>query len=206
MTRRFTDRSADTRAAILAAARRLFASEGYDKTTIRAVASAAGIDASMVMRYYGNKANLFRASAEINLGIERRFDEPGTGSAEQSRAAAPTPQSLAAQYARVFVEHWEKGEAEVERLVLRTAMTHPEAIAQVQRIFEEQVVPPLLAGLGDDPDARLRAALIMVNNLGMVLCRYLFELDPISGVDGDTVLRAMRAVNETVLTLPLSAD
>ena len=52
-------RSAGTRRAILDAARSAFAAHGYDQTTIRGVAAAAGVDASMVMRYFGSKAWLF---------------------------------------------------------------------------------------------------------------------------------------------------
>jgi AcrR family transcriptional regulator len=52
-------RSAATRANILRAAQARFASDGYHKATIRAIAAAADIDPSMVMRYYGNKAALF---------------------------------------------------------------------------------------------------------------------------------------------------
>ena len=60
-------RSAGTRRAILDAARSAFATHGYDQTTIRAVAGAAGVDASMVMRYFGSKAGLFTAAATADL-------------------------------------------------------------------------------------------------------------------------------------------
>jgi len=56
-------RSAGTRRAILGAARTTFAARGYEQTTIRAVAARAGVDASMVMRYFGSKAGLFTAAA-----------------------------------------------------------------------------------------------------------------------------------------------
>ena len=45
-------RSDRTKAAILQAARERLAAHGYDRTTIRAVAADAGIDPSMVMRYF----------------------------------------------------------------------------------------------------------------------------------------------------------
>ncbi|MDG4862133.1 helix-turn-helix domain containing protein, partial [Streptomyces sp. T-3] len=60
-------RSDATRAAILAAARERFAADGYERATIRAIARDAGIDPSMVMRYYGNKEGLFSAAAEFDL-------------------------------------------------------------------------------------------------------------------------------------------
>ncbi|EIU25811.1 transcriptional regulator, TetR-family [Mycobacteroides abscessus 5S-0817] len=60
-------RSDATRAAILEAAQEHFASVGYEKATIRAIAGTAGIDPSLVMRYYGNKGKLFAAAANFDL-------------------------------------------------------------------------------------------------------------------------------------------
>src|SRR5437667_9835830 len=49
-----------TEARILDAATQVFFSAGYDRTTIRAVASAAGVDAGLVMHYFGSKQQLYR--------------------------------------------------------------------------------------------------------------------------------------------------
>src|ERR1700761_6276465 len=48
-----------TQARILAAATELFVATGYERTTIRAVAQAAGVDAGLVMHYFGSKQELF---------------------------------------------------------------------------------------------------------------------------------------------------
>ena len=60
-------RSEGTRRTILEAARATFATRGYEQTTIRAVAAQAGIDPSMVMRYFGSKAGLFTAASTMDL-------------------------------------------------------------------------------------------------------------------------------------------
>src|SRR5256885_13638653 len=49
-----------TEARILGAATQVFFSAGYDRTTIRAVASGAGVDAGLVMHYFGSKQELYR--------------------------------------------------------------------------------------------------------------------------------------------------
>src|SRR5947207_2739910 len=49
-----------TEARILDAAARIFVTDGYERTTIRAVASAAGVDAGLVMHYFGSKQELYR--------------------------------------------------------------------------------------------------------------------------------------------------
>ncbi len=189
--RRFTGRSARTRAAILAAARARFAADGYEKATIRAIAADAGIDASMVIRYYGSKAELFEASAAIDLELR---DAVG---------AAAGPERVAEDYARAFMTRWEGGANEVEQLLIRTALTHKEAVGQVQRIFDEQIKPPVMAALGGDPDAELRAALVMTQTLGLAVCRYLLGLDPIATADPAALERAVRDVVRLHLTRPM---
>jgi AcrR family transcriptional regulator len=192
--RRFTDRSARTRAAILAAARSRFATDGYEKATIRAIAADAGIDASMVIRYYGSKAELFEASAAIDLALR------------ETVTTHEGPERVAEEYGRAFMARWESGTNEVEQLLIRTALTHPEAVGQVQRIFDEQIKPPILAALPDDPAAELRAALVMTQTLGLAICRYLLGIEPIASADPATLERAVRDAVRTHLTRSMHDD
>src|SRR4029077_4806527 len=59
-----------TEARILDAATQVFFSAGYDRTTIRAVASAAGADRGLVMPYFGSKQQLYRRGSEATPGPE----------------------------------------------------------------------------------------------------------------------------------------
>ena len=189
--RRFTDRSAPARAAILAAARSRFAADGYEKATIRAIAAEAGIDASMVIRYYGSKAELFEASAAIDLTLR------------ETVTTHEGPERLAEEYGHAFMSRWESGTNEVEQLLIRTALTHPDAVGQVQRIFDEQIKPPILAALAGDPDAELRAALVLTQTLGLAICRYLLGLDPIAAAEPAMLERAVRDAIRLHLTRPM---
>src|SRR3954468_16955229 len=69
-------RAADTKAAILAAARTRFAAEGYRSASIRAVARDVGVDAALVVRYFGSKPGLFAAANDIDLGIPDLSESP----------------------------------------------------------------------------------------------------------------------------------
>lgn len=60
-------RSFATRERILRHARQIFSECGFERTTIRAVALAAKIHPSMVMRYYGSKEELFATAASIDF-------------------------------------------------------------------------------------------------------------------------------------------
>ncbi|MFF7333964.1 TetR family transcriptional regulator [Streptomyces sp. NPDC008150] len=56
-------RDADaTRAALLRAARDLFGLHGYEAVTLRDIGERAGADASLIARYFGNKAALYRSA------------------------------------------------------------------------------------------------------------------------------------------------
>lgn len=52
---------ADVRAALMAAARKLFLQHGFAKVTARQIAAAAGTTAAMIHYYFENKDGLFRA-------------------------------------------------------------------------------------------------------------------------------------------------
>ena len=76
--------TSDTRERILTNARELFARNGIDKTSIRAVAAAAGVDSALVHHYFGTKRQLFAAAIHIPidpmavLGPIRRTPVTGT--------------------------------------------------------------------------------------------------------------------------------
>lgn len=163
----FTERSAPTRTAILDAARRRFAEDGYDRATIRAIAADAEIDPSMVIRYFGSKAELYAAASAIDLAVP---DLAGAG-------------DPAAAYVESFLARWEAGENTAEAVLLRTAPTHPDAAARVQAIFDKEIVPALQKVLPDDPGARERAALLLSQTLGIAYSRYLLGIEPLASMD-----------------------
>lgn len=66
-----TQNSGDKRATITEEATRQFSELGYDKTTIRSVASAAGVDPKLVMHYFGNKQKLFVATMGVPHTVAR---------------------------------------------------------------------------------------------------------------------------------------
>src|ERR1700683_3510301 len=82
-----------TEARILDAAARVFATAGYERATIRGVASAAGVDAGLVMHYFGSKQELFRrviaAPAPEVSGAPGQAAEQTRGSLADRLASEP---------------------------------------------------------------------------------------------------------------------
>ena len=60
-----------TREAILAAASRAFAEQGYPRTTLRGIARDAGVDTRLVTHYFGSKQDLFVAVVELPFDPEQ---------------------------------------------------------------------------------------------------------------------------------------
>jgi len=61
-------RRAATQARILDAARQEFGDRGFEATTVRGVASRAGVDPSLVLQHYGSKSALFTAAIRLPPG------------------------------------------------------------------------------------------------------------------------------------------
>lgn len=189
----FTERSEKTRAAILTAARHLLASRGYEATTIRAVAKEAGIDPSMVMRYYGSKDGLFAAAVDVNLHLPLASELP--------------VDRIGEMLARHLISRWE-GELSDEfiSLLLRSAGTNKGAAEQFRRIFEGQVLKFVRELTGDGPDARRRAAMVSSQVLGLSYCRYILELPAVVEIDAETLARTLAPVLQHYLTGDLEAS
>src|ERR1700749_2231585 len=77
-----------TEARILEAATQIFFDAGYDRATIRAVAAAAGVDAGLVMHYFGSKQELYRAVIETAPVPE--VSGTGAEGADEILAALPS--------------------------------------------------------------------------------------------------------------------
>jgi AcrR family transcriptional regulator len=69
----------EARERLLAAASALFAERGYERTTTRDLAESAGVDATLIARYFGSKAGLYLAAlrAEVGEGPPPDLLEPG---------------------------------------------------------------------------------------------------------------------------------
>jgi len=100
----------DTRAEIIGAARDLFGQQGYDRVSLRAVASAAGVDPSLIHHYFpGGKPILFAES--MHLG-----SDPHEVLQEVDRAVTPAgngpPPTLGQAIVMGFLGMWDRADAE----------------------------------------------------------------------------------------------
>ncbi|GAA4616933.1 TetR family transcriptional regulator [Actinoallomurus liliacearum] len=184
----FTARSEETRAAILAAARRRFAADGYERATVRAIAADADIDPSMVIRYYGSKEGLFAAAVDVDLRLP-------------DLAALP-PDRVGEVFVRHFLALWEgPGPGEVLTVLLRSAVTNESAAERMRMIFATQVATALGPSVEDGPT---RAALVAGQVLGVALCRYILRLPPMVALDAETLVAYLAPTVQRYIGAPLA--
>jgi AcrR family transcriptional regulator len=173
-----------TEARILEAATQAFFSAGYDRTTIRAVASAAGVDAGLVMHYFGSKQELYRRVIEV-APVPEISGAPGQAA----------EQILAGLAGRL------ESEPVASLALLRSMLTNPEAAdaasAGIAR-YEAQIARAIPAA-----DAGLRAAVISAITLGIAFSRHLIKSDELATADPAQIIRLLRPC---MLSLTASPD
>ncbi|MGK8559106.1 TetR family transcriptional regulator [Nocardia gipuzkoensis] len=157
----------------MTAAARLFAENGYDRTTIRAVAAAADTDPSLVMRYFESKENLF---AQVAVFAD---DQPISGTPEQ--AAERLLDALAIKLADEPVD---------TPAALRSMLTHPDAADEVRSAMtaRQREAADHLA----DDDADLRAGLLGALTIGVVIGRHLLRLDGLRDAPPRRIIALLR--------------
>src|SRR5947209_7738622 len=105
----------DTRKAILAAAREAFAEKGYDRASIRAIATSAGVDPALVHHYFGTKDELFLATVEVPMDATKMVSEIVAGDID----------GLPERLIRTFLAVWDSPVSGPAALALaRSALQH----------------------------------------------------------------------------------
>lgn len=180
-------RSDATRTAILAAARERFASDGYERATIRAIAKDARIDPSMVMRYYGSKEGLFDAVLDVDLRLPdpQRLQNHDVGEALMGH----------------FLSLWGENN-EALTAMLRVGVTNPAGAERLQEIFRDQVLPVARHVCPDPEQAPARAGLVASQVLGMALARYVLKFPPAVALAPEEVVAWLAPTVRRYLTAP----
>ncbi|HEX3781510.1 MAG TPA: TetR family transcriptional regulator [Pseudonocardiaceae bacterium] len=180
-------RRRDTEARILGAARSLFAAQGFQRTTIRAVAAAAAVDPALVMQYFGSKQDLFTAASRVEVD-DPELDDP------------------AALVELVLTRIGMKIGAlpETSLAMIRSMLTHPEATEHARTALGGQIDQLRAAIPG--PDAELRAGLVIAAMLGVIVSHQLLDLDALHGATGENIAELLRPAFRVLTGLPESTS
>lgn len=169
--------SQGSKARILAAAKKLFLEKGFEAATVRAIAAAAGIHPSLVIRYFHSKEELFLAAIQWDLHLPKL-----------KKIAKPDRGQVLIHH---FLQEWEdEGNPNVGLpTMLRVALSHPEGATFLMQVLQTQLIPALKDG-GDAKTGR-RAALIATQTLGLALTRYVLKLSPVVQLSAKEIEQAI---------------
>lgn len=183
----------DTRGAILAAARSLFASRGFTRTSIRAIARRARVDPSLVLHYFESKDALFLASVELPFEPEAVL--PGLLAGDR--------RTVGERVARFVVATLEDEPARERALaIVRAAASEPAAAALLRGLVERRVRDPLARALGAD-EPELRASLLGSQVVGLIVARYVVRVEPLASLAPERLAAILAPALQRHLAGPL---
>ena len=185
--------SADTRDRILTAAREEFSERGYEKTSVRGIAKAAGVDSALVHHYFGTKEQIFEAAVEIAAA-------PAL-SAPDAVAEGPL-EDVGERLTRYIFGVWENPVTRTPLLaIVRSAVNNETAAAVFRRLVATQLLRRIAAQL-DLPDAELRAELAAAQLVGTAMLRYVIKVEPLASADVEQIIARVAPVVQGHLTGP----
>ena len=184
--------SPDTRAAILEAARALFASGGLSGTSVRAVAAKAGVDPALVHHYFGSKDDLFVAALQLPFDF-REVVVP---------VLAEGPDGAAERLLPVCLSIWDDPDLQTPLLALARSLTDPSSKELMRDGFLKVVIGPIGVALGiDEPERRM--PLVASQMMGLIFMRYLLQVEPIASMPAAELVATYAPTIQRYLTGPL---
>jgi AcrR family transcriptional regulator len=180
-----------SRDAVLTAAKKRFALEGYEKTTLRAIAQDAHVDPSMVLYLFGSKEELFRESLrlivdpEVLVAALTGDDDPDIGT----------------RLVRTYLRIWETPDTAASmRAMLQSATSNTDAHEAFRGFMQNYVLTAVSGVLGGGEQARLRAMLAASQLVGTAMLRYIIEVPPLATLSADEVVKVIAPTVTRYLT------
>ncbi|RII12507.1 transcriptional regulator BetI [Streptomyces sp. YIM 130001] len=182
-----------TRDRILDAAREEFSERGYDKTSVRGIAKAAGVDPALVHHYFGKKEDVFGAAVEQSFAPALAIPDA---------IAAAGPEKAGESMARHLFGVWENPVTRLPVLaVMRSAFTNETAAATLRKLIEKRLLARVACTL-DVPDPEFRAQLAAGHLIGIAMLRYVVKMEPIASADVEDIVTMVAPTLERYLTQP----
>ncbi|GAA3816153.1 TetR/AcrR family transcriptional regulator [Streptomyces chiangmaiensis] len=192
-SRRETAAAPATRDRILEAAREEFSERGYEKTSVRGIAKAAGVDSALVHHYFGTKEQVFEAAIEV--AFAPALDAP------EAFAAGPR-EAVGERLTRFVFGVWENPTTRTPLLaIVRSAVNNDTAAAVFRRLVAAQLLRRIVGQL-DVPDPELRTELAASQLIGVAILRYVIKVEPLASVDLEQLVARVAPVVQGHLTNP----
>lgn len=182
-----------SRDVVLAAARKRFGAEGYEKTTLRAIARDAHIDPSMVLYLFGSKADLFRESLNVIV-------DPAALTAAIAGGPDDDP-DVGTRMVRAYLRIWQSPESGSTMVaMLQSATSNSDAHEAFRGFMQNYVLAAVSGELGGGEQARLRALLAASQLVGAAILRFVMKIPPLATLPEDDLVRLLAPTVTRYLT------
>jgi AcrR family transcriptional regulator len=172
----------ETRAEILAAARRLFSEKGYEAVSVRAIARAAQVDPALVHHFFDNKERLFVTA--LQFPIEPSTVLPGVLDGPR--------EELGERLVRMFVGIWNDPATREAMLALLRAAISTERAATMMRQFVTSAILARITETSGIPPLRITGAIGQM--IGVMIVRYVVKVEPMASVDDEELVALLTPV------------
>jgi AcrR family transcriptional regulator len=182
--------TSDTRDRILSSARNLFARNGIDKTSIRAIAKDAGVDPALVHHYYGTKTQLFAAAIHIPIDPMEVIGPLREVPVEQLGSVLPS----------ILLSLWDSEMGKGFIAELRSLLAGNEVT--LIRSFLQEVITAEVGSRVDNPpgSGHIRVQFVASQLVGVVMARYILELDPFKSLPVEQIAETIAPNLQRYLT------
>lgn len=205
-TERGTGRTRDadnTRRLLLQAARRRFARDGYTGTTVREIAADAGVNVSLINRYFSSKEGLFEACLRrVVADLDPAVDVPAD---TEVRTVEQILETILSQLTVLSTDDHPL------HLLLLLRSSGDERADQIRRDTLKSFAEGMAVAAGweqgrdDGPELLLRAQVALSVALGIVLLRSSTGLEPLSSATADELRAPLGATLHALLSPDVGA-
>jgi AcrR family transcriptional regulator len=171
----------DAKERLVAAAQALFATHGYDGTTLRAVARQARCDPALIAYHFGSKRGLFAHVMTLALSPTTVLE----------RALPGDPDTVGVRLLAHVVRAWDRPDVagSLSRLV-QASMTDDDVMRTFREYLDREIMGPLVEYLGG-ADATARASAILTLVIGAIFGRYVVQVPSIARQAPERYLAAL---------------
>jgi AcrR family transcriptional regulator len=173
----------------------LFARNGIDNTSIRAVATGAGVDSALVHHYFGTKQQLFAAALQIPI-------DPMTVIVPLREIPV---ERLGISLPSLLLQLWDSELGAALIATLRSILVGGET--NLVRTFLRDVVMVEVAARIDDPPGTgiIRAEFVATQLIGVAMARYIIGLEPFASLPAQQIAETIAPNLQRYLTGDLPA-
>jgi len=167
-----------TRDAILVATRRRFATRGYEATSLRSIASEAGVDPALLIHYFKTKQGLFLAA------MEPPFPPLVLSGDLRSLSRREAAEMLVRRYLAAVDS--DEGRNAILALV-RSAVSNEQAATLLRESHANELARSVRE-LTRDGDGEMKAALVAAQLIGIAMLRHVVGVDRLARGDPEKIV------------------